>query len=258
MANITQRANGKICLVKNHSVQNAEIAGLTLNNHWSYAWRHGYDMIVLVEPWESAKWGLLTTFARILEGYQAMFCLGSDVIITNPEIPIERFFSADHGAVVSTEETGWSPINNDTIIVHHNSKGREYLSLLIERAPTYDHPWLHQQLTAELMRDRPDLVVAKPIQSIPLRDSPARWKEGDFCLHFLSSGYSLPKTECVRRFLATGKVTWHPQRNPRHPPTFSQPPPAPPARPASPAEPSPFIKLGAAFRRLSRSRWNPL
>ena len=215
MPNVTSRVNGKICMVKNHSVQNAEIAGLTLKNHWEYAYRHAYDVIILVEPWESSKWGLLPTLAQILERYETVFSIGSDVIITNPEIPMEKYFSTEHGAVVSREETGWSPINNDTLIVHNNPKGREYLAYLIAQAPTYNHPWLHQQLTVELMRDRPGLVVAKPIQSIPLLDSPAKWKEGDFCLHFLSSGYPVSKTECVRKFLTTGEVTWHPQRNHR-------------------------------------------
>lgn len=272
MPNVTARVNGKICVVKNHSVQNAEIAGLTLRNHWEYAYRHGYDMVVLVEPWESAKWGLLATLARILERYESIFCLGSDVIITNPEIRIETYFAPEHGAVVSTEEAGpgWSPINNDTLIVHNNALGREYLGHLIERAPNYSHPLMHQQLTLELMHNRPGLVVAKRIQSIPLLDSPARWKEGDFCLHFLAHNYAVSKTECVRRFLTTGEVTWHPQRTPRLPPApppkppspknaspiVSPPPPAPPAEPPGPGKPSPFIKVQHAFRRIARSRWN--
>lgn len=212
MPNITKRVNGKVCLVKNHSLANAEIAGLTLQNHWQYAYRHGYDMLVMVEPWESAKWGLLGPLLKLLSHYETVCCIGSDVIITNLDIGLETFFSLEHGAVVSTEETGWSPINNDTLIVHGNDKGREYLAYLIEHAPTYEHAWLHQQLTVELMRQRADLVVAKPIQSIPLLDSPAKWKPGDFCLHFLSGGYAVSKTECVRRFLASGEVTWHPQR----------------------------------------------
>ena len=99
MPNIVQRVNGKVCVVKNH-LANAEIAGLT-SNHWQYASRQGYDMLVMVEPWRVQS-GLLGSLLKLLSQYETVCCLGSDVI-TNLDIGLETFFSLEHGAVVSTE-----------------------------------------------------------------------------------------------------------------------------------------------------------
>ena len=95
--------------------------------------------------------------------------------------------------------------------MHGNDKGREHLAYLIEHAPTYEHAWLQQQLTVELMRRRADPVVAKPIQSIRYW---TRQPSGNRAI------LPVPLERRVRReqdrmraaILASGEVTWHPQR----------------------------------------------
>ncbi len=206
MTVIRQRTNGEVCVLQCHSADNAELAGLTLMNHWQYAARHGYDFQICVEPWESSKWSMLEWTDWLLERYEYVFCIGSDVIITRPELPLSTFYDDDFGAVVAIEQGGSSPINNDTLLLNYR-KGPEYLKYLWLHKDNDSHPWLHQQTTIELMRE-PDqtLVTAKRLQGLPV-SGPGRWTADDFTLHFFC-GDLQSKIDRVRRFLNTGEVTW--------------------------------------------------
>lgn len=207
-----KRVNGDLCFCGSYSPNNLELGALTLQNHWEYCVRHGYDFLAWMEPYDSAMYGLLPAWKDLLKVYKRIFMMGSDIIITNPDIPLSTFFDDSVGAVVSIESINTnpgsgSPINNDTTLVNNNPKGFEYIDYLIGLEGVWSHPYKHQGATVRLMEERPGIVVAKPIQSFPYVDSPHKWKEGDFCIHFVCGGVD-SKTVRVREFLEKGIVAW--------------------------------------------------
>jgi hypothetical protein len=202
------RTNGSLCILKNHSQNNYKLAALTLPNHFEYATKHGYDIQIMVEPWETAKWGLIPTTLEILKRYTRIFCVGSDVVFTNMEIPLSKFFDDDYGAIVSLENIGGSPINNDTIIINNNAKGIWYLKYLMGMGESFKGAGLHQGLTVDLMRAVKDIVTAKRIQSCYYSKSKYKWEYGDFCLHFLT-GDNLDKYNRIEKFLKDGTIVWN-------------------------------------------------
>lgn len=209
--NRLQRTNGQVCIIQNHSADNAELYKLTWENHWRYAVRHGYDLHVFVEPFETAKWGLLNAMQGLLRQYDHLFHIGSDVVITRPEMPLSAFYADEYGAVVSTEQMDPAvglQINNDTLLLNNNAKGHEYLDYLRSYADTWTNPLLQQSLTTQLIRERQDIVAVKRIQGTPCNGQWGYWRPAeDFCIHFMVNGLQ-HKINYVRRFLEHGLITW--------------------------------------------------
>lgn len=191
-------------MIQSHSRANARLAALTAPNHWAYATRHGYDMRIFVAPWDTAKWAWINWVRTALEHYEHVFTIGSDVIITRPEIPLSRFYRDGYGAVVAQARKEQYH-NDDTLLINANDKGRFFLDYLEARrsAQTELRSW---NAIGELRRTRPGIVASLPIQGFPVAGQHS-WTPRYFCLHMIN-GSVANKVRRVSLFLRTNRVPW--------------------------------------------------
>lgn len=216
------------CIVGSHSADNSPLYLASLSNHAAYASRHGYDLVCLSEPWQSASWGLIPYLKALLSRYQWVFLVGSDVIFTAPELTVESRLS-DSGSVycaaTDLKLAGSCELNNDTLIIRNDVGGVAYLDALVSTRSAYeDHPQLAQATTLDIVNGRikpdglrrSDVVVLpdRVLQSLPIQDSPTTWRPGDFAIHF-ATGDNADKLRRVRQFLDDGTVCWRPIRGGR-------------------------------------------
>lgn len=196
----------KIAVVSNHSSRNVELARLTSGNHWDYAARHGYDSITLRMAYEeSFTWGL-TRLREILEDYDVVFSIGSDVLITNPSLSIESMLPPDptkHVVLMAREIEGRSPVNNDVAIWVAGNES----DLLLQRLRADRDKWKSlPNLWQSYIADTPDIfskITVLPPRALCATDQTGEWHwhDGDFLCHFLG-GTIESKIERVNEFRA--------------------------------------------------------
>ena len=204
----------KTCLLRNHSAANEKLYQLTLPNHAAYAGVHGYDMFSF--NWEynntTLAWNVLTQLSHILLEYDVVCTVGSDVIFTNLQKPLAHFVDPNYGAIMSLEDIGGSPVNNDLMLWLRGEKATRVLSRMATLwGATQNHPWMLQQ-TLNIMRSEGNTDVkflpCRELQSTPVRSFPKSvWRPGDFALHFLAMDNEDKYKRC-EHFLRTGEVLW--------------------------------------------------
>lgn len=205
----------KTCIVKNHSANNEKLYQLTLPNHATYAGEHGYDLLSF--NWDYSNmttlvWRGQALLRHLLLEYDVICTPGSDVIFTDLLKPLSFFADTNYGAIMSLEDIGGSPVNNDLMLW---LRGDKVIRVLDRMATLWgsvkDHPWVVQQ-SLNIMRAEGNTDVkflpCRELQSTPVRSFPkSAWQPGDFALHFLAMSNEDKYMRC-EHFLRTGEVMW--------------------------------------------------
>lgn len=215
----------KIALYQNHSKNNSELFQLTLPNHVRYCEEHEYDMIFPHTVYSTFL--DQTPLKKCLVSYDAVVCVGSDVIFTDMKTPLSKFIDGDTSIGLYIAEEGRWPTSYAWTNFDFNiwMKGDavdlvldtiEYLedNRTTQRPPV---PTLFgtQSTIDYILRHRPDVQkhirVHKPrvLQSLPHEydqmgltayNKPNYWHHGDFSIHFLTGDNKWKHDKC-KQFL---------------------------------------------------------
>lgn len=210
----------RTCILKTHSAENEDLFRLTLPNHAEYADRHGYDIVSLHRTYKEIWWGIEDIVLDLMERYDRVLSIGSDVIITNPQHEIGRFATRD-GLTFQQEGLGYDTINNDLMVW----QGKDAVACAIARLramrPHYANNRCGLQAGMTLLSRNAEaratcVTVLKPRDPISLQGHPflghdSSWEPDDFSIHFLGLS-NAQKFKLCRYFLLTGDVAWLPHR----------------------------------------------
>ena len=204
----------RCCILQTHSRVNDDLFRLTLQNHAEYCDRHGYDMLQYHRTYEeSMRWGAEDYVLDAIERYDAVLAVGSDVIFTNPAVPLSFFDDGERSVFLGEEGLNSSLCNFDVVLWTRADGVRQFVRLLRETRPRYaSHPWGLQQ-GVNLLAGDPDaakllrLHPPRVMQSAPFPNVPGMWRPGDFALHFVGMSNADKFAGC-RQFLETGTVRW--------------------------------------------------
>ena len=191
-----------LCILRNNSPHgsnpaNAELTAITLSNIREYAFLHGYDLRVICEPWETAKWN--TAFLRAaLADYDHVWAVGSDVIITNGQRRLESFLQDGKCVVFGAERlVPETPLNLDTALWTAGAQVGLLLDAWDRLRPEFiGHPHFDQAAMIHLYRTGyPGIGIAPPraMQSHPVANVETAWQRGDFAMHLIMCGDSAAK-----------------------------------------------------------------
>jgi hypothetical protein len=159
----------------------------------------------------------LKIFRRILHESEVVMLMGCDTAITNPDIRIEdKAVLGDPRPVVSREEFGNNPINNDVMIWKNTQEGRDLLDAIIAEAHIWtNHGWLWQNHICERYLHKVLIVQARYMNStffpfnrdgdvVTQRKIESSWEPGDWIIHAL--GFPNPATRAEVIKWALGRV----------------------------------------------------
>lgn len=206
----------KIGIFSTHSPRIACLNQVTATNKQAYCDRHGYYFHNMEMDYSRHE-DTLRIFQKLLGEHDIMMLMGCDTAFTNPEIRIEdRAELSDPRPVISREELGNNPINNDVMIWKRTQEAVGLLDTIIREAPMWlDHGWLWQNHMAE--RYTQSLVIKESrymnstfvpwqrdgdiVTQIPNASS---WEPGDWIMHAL--GFPSPATRAEVIKWALGKA----------------------------------------------------
>jgi len=204
--------NSKICILQSNSSNNYDLTALTLLNHFQYANKHKYDFhSVYIDYADVFKY--FEEFKKILNLYETVAVIASDIVFNNFDIPLERFVDINYAIVLGAENLnhGGSPINNDFVLWNNNNKAKELIDICIRSGNQYKlAPWSYQSLFVDLLNSGYNGIKVLPIrelQSAPFLNCPMSFQENDFTLHFLNMPNENKYAGC-KAFLETKKVNW--------------------------------------------------
>lgn len=222
----------KILLYSGYSNTTQKLYEITHPNHLLYAQRHGYDCLADKVPWEEWKLEGLLRLREKLQFYDSVLMHGMDILFMNHDLFVEdqlRRRDGDSptwdGVVLSKENIGWWPINNDVMIWRNKKPALWLLDLLIERAPIWkEFPWLWQNDLWNLMQVDPmvrDCVLLREARAMNSTHQPcdgygkrfpgpSSWQLGDWIIHFLDMPLE-SKIQAAKTYLPfVGNGTYHP------------------------------------------------
>jgi len=198
-----------LCILRNNSptssnIANAALAEVTLYNVAAYANRHGYDLHVVCEPFVTAKWDH-QPILRMMELYDYVFTMGSDIAITRPETPLESFLVPGKCLVVAGEDFGHGNlINEDTKLFTSGEDAAAVIREWDALRPQFED--IEHTVQAALMSmvragdSRISVAPLKALQSHPMPGTKTEWKRGDFALHAICVGDDDAKLKFFLRF----------------------------------------------------------
>lgn len=200
----------RCALLQTHSAVNEELYRLTLPNHAEYCGVHGYDMIQYnISYTEAMQFDvILALVEHALMNHDLVFTVGSDVVITNPSLPLSGFAPAQGVAVVA-QGFGNTLVNADTVIWMREGFGQASATLMSLCDKWQSHAFGIQGAFNDCIEQaRPafKLLPARSLQSAAWRGA-AAWVEGDFAIHFFGDT-NANKVRRVSQFLKTGTVAW--------------------------------------------------
>lgn len=210
----------RTCILKTHSAENEDLFRLTLPNHAEYADRHGYDIVSLHRTYKEVWWGIESLILGLIRSYDRILTIGSDVIFTDMDRPLDAFDDGQRSVFIQEEGMGSAPVNFDVVIWMRRAGVERAINWLRMTRPFYaNHSWGLQQGMALMAQDSAmeDVLKVLPIhtlQAFPYPRFPACWRRGDFSLHFVGMS-NREKYEGCKLFLETGTVRagWSVGRN---------------------------------------------
>jgi len=206
----------KICVFSTFSSRINCLHDVTAPNKQAYCDRHGYQFKDLEIDYHKQEETLRILMATLLENDIVMM-MGCDTAFSNPDIRIEdRAVLEDPRAVISAEDLGNNPINNDVMIWKNTPDCINLLTYVIDEISMWiNHGWLWQNHMTERYLHH---LVIKPsrymnstfvpwaregnvVTQIPNLSS---WEPGDWVIHSL--GFPSPRTRAEVIQWALGKV----------------------------------------------------
>lgn len=201
------------CLLQTHSKVNEDLYQLTLPNHAAYAGRHEYDMVQINRSYSDVMENGLDYIDAQLRTYDWVLTIGSDVIITKPEVPLSAFDDGFHSVFIGEEGLGLDIVNFDVVLWKRGDGCRRVIDRLRELKPQWmQHSWglqagVNMMLMNKELKDDLGVYQARAMQSAPFLNRRSTWQAGDFALHFLG-GSNADKYAGCKQFLDTGTVRW--------------------------------------------------
>lgn len=203
----------RTCLLQTHSRVNEDLFQVTLPNHAAYAGEHGYDMIQLHRTYEEVWWGIEDIILGLLPSYDRILSVGSDVIFTRTDIPVDWFDDGRHCVFVGEEGLNSAPVNFDLVLWTKAEGVRNVIDWLRAIRPQYENHCWGLQMGMALLTRMPEMSEAikvyppRMMQSAPYPGYPGEWRPGDFALHFVGMSNKDKLAGC-KRFMETGEVIW--------------------------------------------------
>jgi hypothetical protein len=187
----------KILVLSSFSQRIADLNRLSSIYKDRYCRKYGYEFENLEIDY-SQHIVFLNTLRDRLNDYDIVMNMGCDTAFTNYNIRIEdKAILHDPRPVISREEFGNNPINNDVMIWKKTPECINLLTRVIDEEPQWiNHKWLWQNYLAENYMERLCIMPARHMNSTfyPYRheggilvqvDSEPSWKTGDWVIHAL-------------------------------------------------------------------------
>ena len=173
----------RICIIYTYGENFSELGHLCTPYLVMYAEMNGYDVRVkCVDKNDKGWYGFINTklAAETLEGYDVVFCMEADMLITNPSVKLEQFIDNDNHFFLCKDVNGW---NGGSFIVRNTPEAKEWLSFVNSCEDGYGH----EQNVFEIYCDSKSGIKQLPHPSInsikfdeyfPAYGKP-NYKEGD-------------------------------------------------------------------------------
>jgi hypothetical protein len=191
----------KICLITDHSKASAPLAAVSMQNHWQYSARHGYDYLVMRREWADVLRAPLESVIRLIHNYDAIMLVGSDVLFTNFDTTIESILKPEDNWVLAVEPYTWPSYINLGVILMCNT----YLSVkLMQDIDAAEPEWRNMRLISQDWLNIHYREYADTLRFVPTRvmNSPnhgiEKWQPGDFLCHWYGESN---KAELMKEFL---------------------------------------------------------
>jgi hypothetical protein len=205
-----------ISIFSTYSDRIAALNEVTAPNKQAYCDRHGYNFINLGIDYDRHV-DTLKVLQSVVNDNDITMLMGCDTAFTNFDIRIEdRAELSDPRPVISAEELGNNPINNDVMLWKNTAPCIDLLDLIIKEAPMWlNHGWLWQNHIAENYLDKVCVVDSRYMNStfVPwIREgnvftqipNASSWEVGDWVIHALGLPNIATRTQVIR--WALGKV----------------------------------------------------
>jgi hypothetical protein len=209
----------KVSVFSTHSPSITCLNQVSAPNKQAYCDRHGYQFHNLEIEYDRHVESL-QRLQDIINDNDVVMMMGCDTAFTNPDIRIEdKAVLDDPRPVISKEEFGNNPINNDVMIWKRTQPCLELLQSVIEEAQSWlSHGWLWQNHMAENYIERLLIHESRYMNStfypwsrdgdvftqIPSRSS---WKRGDWVIHALGMPTPATRAEVIKWALGRAKGT---------------------------------------------------
>ena len=174
----------------------AEIANLTMPNKLEYCLKHDYSLIIDNQKYEDAV-NRTHAITHLFDEYDIVWCLDSDAIITNMNIPFHLLECLGENITVCEEKmVNWNRINCGSMVMKNTLKTKTLLQLISttkhqwEKLPTQWQTWLANKadflgdmLTIAPVRSFNSLEWNLPGGSSDWGPPGSNWHSGDLVYH---------------------------------------------------------------------------
>ena len=201
----------RTCILKTHSAENEDLFRLTLPNHAEYADRHGYDIVSLHRTYREIWWDIENYILGLIRTYDQLLTVGSDVIFTDIDRPLESFNDGEHSVFIQEEGMDSALVNFDVVLWTKREGVNIAIDWLRRHRPFYaNHSWGLQQGMCLMTQDPAMAHVLKvlpthTLQGFPYPNTEACWRKGDFALHFVGMSNKDKFAGC-KQYLENGSV----------------------------------------------------
>jgi hypothetical protein len=150
----------------------ARLLRLARRSFVPYAQRHGYDLHLLTEPYETSRpvpWSKVALLRDLLDRYDLLLWLDADVVIVDPTLDIASQREADRFlALVEHRYDGKRFPNTGVMLLESGPDAAGFLSALWNATAYIDHQWWENAAVL-------DLLGYEVEQPAPAR--PSAWRE---------------------------------------------------------------------------------
>lgn len=190
----------------------ADLAAITNPVKQAYCNRHGYyfatktDGFKIVEPicgWHRYVFERWRWFAEVLSECDAVFCCGTDVLITNPSITLESIMDGRKPFLISQDA---QMPNSDVMLIRRDSRCLHLMDGVANcHSSHHNAPYLDQTAFQELLPRYQDTVEVLPQRvmnsydynlmscwhpihenyrlAVDIEGNDGQWQPGDFIFH---------------------------------------------------------------------------
>ena len=190
----------RVLIRSNWSENIQELTDVCSANHKAYCAKHGYDYKMYEFDYQNFNHIVLDDIRGLLEdlkNYDVVMHVGMDTLFMNHNISVRDVFEPYDSVLITREELGWWPINNDVMIYRAG-----HCEKLIERMMNdFDvwkqYPWRQQTHLWNLMQEEKwvrDMVRVVPAKT--MNQHPNHWQLGDWIVHFYNMSLEDKLAKC--------------------------------------------------------------
>jgi galactosyl transferase GMA12/MNN10 family len=170
----------------------AGVGAISYENKSRYARRYGYSLIRsgLLVAERNIAWSKIWAVLTLMEAFDWTFVMDADVVITNPELPLESMIDDRFDLIISEDENG---LNAGNFFVRNSAATWTFFKRVYETSEfATPSPILESQEAIEraLWRYPLPLVKIAPQRAFNSywNAKEGNWEPGDFLIHFAGLG----------------------------------------------------------------------